>query len=185
MESNIFAILDLGLDGTFLAAMRLSMTNMARRTFVNTRLSLIAATLFLLSGTVVAQTAADSINAEKQAFLEAISKQIAGNESKPAGEVFKNVRMLKEISAGRLLSVMNFGYSRSLGVSCTHCHVPGKWESDEKPNKQVARDMVVMVGKINGDLLAGISNLRSSKATVNCTTCHRGQVQPALSLPPR
>ncbi len=152
---------------------------------MNTRLSLIVAMLFLFCGTLAAQSAADSINADKQAFLEAISKQIAGNESKPAGEVFKNVRMLKEMSAGRLLSIMNFAYSRSLGVSCTHCHVPGKWESDEKPGKQVARDMAAMVGKINNELLAGISNLRSSKPTVNCTTCHRGQTQPALSIPPR
>lgn len=152
---------------------------------MNTRLSLIAAATFLLCGTLTAQSPADSINAEKQAFLEAISKQIAGNESKPAGEVFKNIKMMKEVSAGRLLSIMNFGYSRSLGVSCTHCHVPGKWESDEKPVKQVARDMAAMVGKINGELLAGIGNLRSSKPTVNCTTCHRGQTQPALSIPPR
>ncbi|MEX1137914.1 MAG: c-type cytochrome [Bacteroidota bacterium] len=152
---------------------------------MSTRLSLIAATMVLLCGTMAAQSAADSINAEKQAFLEAISKQIAGNEGKPAPEVFKNIKMMKEMTAGRLLSVMNFGYSRSLGVSCTHCHVPGKWESDEKPHKQVARDMAVMVGKINGDMLTGISNLRSSKPTINCTTCHRGQVQPALSLPPR
>ncbi len=131
------------------------------------------------------QTSADSINAEKQAFLEAISKQISGNESKPATEVFKNIRMMKEATAGRLLSIMNFGYSRSLGVSCTHCHVPGKWESDEKINKQVAREMAAMVKKINGEILSEIDNLRSSKPTVNCTTCHRGQTQPALSMPPK
>lgn len=152
---------------------------------MRTRLSLIAAMTFLLCGTTLAQSTADSINAEKQSFLEAIGKQIAGNESKPASEVFKNITMMKEMTAGRLLSVMNFGYSRSLGVSCTHCHVPGKWESDEKTNKRVARDMAAMVGKINGELLTGIGNLRSSKPTVNCTTCHRGQTQPALSLPPR
>jgi len=152
---------------------------------MGSRLTLIAALIFLFCGTMAAQSRADSINTEKQAFLEAISKQIAENESKPAAEVFKNIKMLKEATAGRLLSVMNFGYSRSLGVSCTHCHVPGKWESDEKPAKQVARDMAAMVGKINGELLAGIDNLRTSNPTVNCTTCHRGQTQPALSLPPR
>ena len=149
------------------------------------RLSTVTVFTLFLFGTMAAQTSADSINAEKQAFLEAISKQIAGNESKPASEVFKNIKMMKESTAGRLLSVMNFGYSRSLGVSCTHCHVPGRWESDEKPNKQVASEMSAMVGKINGEILAGIGNLRSSKPTVNCTTCHRGQTQPALSLPPK
>ncbi len=150
-----------------------------------TRLLLASTLMFLMSGTIAAQSPADSIEAEKRAFLEAISKQIAGNESKPATEVFKNIRMMKDATAGRLLSVMNFGYSRSLGVSCTHCHVPGKWESEEKPNKQVAREMSAMVSAINGELLSGIDNLRSSRPTVNCTTCHRGQTQPALSLPPR
>lgn len=136
------------------------------------------------SGTVTAQTAADSIDAEKKAFLEAIGKEISGSEGKPATEVFKNIKMMKSVTAGRLLSIMNFGYSRSLGVSCTHCHVPGKWDSDEKPAKLAARSMAAMVGRIN-DELATLGNLRSSKPTVNCTTCHRGQTQPALSMPPR
>ncbi|MEX2117144.1 MAG: c-type cytochrome [Bacteroidota bacterium] len=152
---------------------------------MRTRFLLATTLIFLVCETLTAQSPADSVEAEKRAFLEAIGKQIAGNESKPAAEVFKNIKMMKDATAGRLLSVMNFGYSRSLGVSCTYCHVAGEWAKDDKPAKQIAREMSAMVAKINGDHLTGISNLRSSKPVVNCTTCHRGQTQPALSLPPR
>jgi hypothetical protein len=41
-----------------------------------------------------------------------------------------------------------------------------------------------MVGKINGEMLKNIKNLKSENPVVNCTTCHRGQVKPALNLPP-
>jgi hypothetical protein len=78
---------------------------------------------------------------------------------------------------------MEIAYSRSLGVNCTHCHVPDKWESDEKPTKQIAREMSAMVLRINGDLLKPIKNLKSENPVINCTTCHRGEVKPALNLP--
>lgn len=117
---------------------------------------------------------------------EAIAKlkeQIKGKEQEPAEKVFKNVQMMKTVPAGRLLAIMEMGYARSLGVNCTHCHVPEKWESEEKMTKQVAREMSAMVGTINNSLLKNVKNLKSENPTVNCTTCHRGQVKPALNLP--
>ena len=89
---------------------------------------------------------------------------------------------LKTESAGRLLAIMNFGYARSLGVNCTHCHNTTKWESDEKPQKQIARDMSSMLGQTN-QLIKNIKNLKSVDPVVNCTTCHRGAIKPALDLP--
>lgn len=115
--------------------------------------------------------------------LAKLREQIKGKESEPAEKVFKNIQMMKTIPAGRLLAIMEMGYARSLGANCTHCHVPEKWESEEKPTKQIAREMMAMVGKINGELLKNIKNLKSESPTVNCTTCHRGQVKPALNLP--
>jgi len=85
--------------------------------------------------------------------------------------------------AGRVLRIMELGYSRSLGVTCTHCHIPGAWEKDDKPTKQIARDMAAMVNAINSQHLKQIKNLKSETPTVNCTTCHRGQTKPALNLP--
>jgi len=63
--------------------------------------------------------------------LADLTKQIAGKEDKPAAEVFKNIQLLKAMPAGRLLKVMELGYSKSLGVNCTHCHVVDQWDKDE------------------------------------------------------
>jgi hypothetical protein len=117
---------------------------------------------------------------------EAIAKlkeQIKGKEQEPAEKVFKNIQVMKNVPAGRLLAIMEMGYARSLGVNCTHCHVPDKWEAEEKTTKQTAREMKAMAEKINTELLKNIKNLKSESPTINCTTCHRGQVKPALNLP--
>ena len=125
---------------------------------------------------------------ESQAFdqnqkLAELSKRIAGQENKPAGEVFKNIQMLKAMPAARLLKVMELGYSKSLGVNCTHCHVVDQWEKDDKPTKQITREMMKMVGGINNEYLKNIKNLKSENPLINCTTCHRGQIKPALNMP--
>ena len=115
--------------------------------------------------------------------LADLRKAIAGQEEKPAGEVFKNLQLLKALPAARLLKVMELGYAKSLGVDCTHCHVAGQWEKEDKPTKQIARDMAAMVANINKELLPKIKNLKSAEPVINCTTCHRGQTKPALNLP--
>jgi hypothetical protein len=115
--------------------------------------------------------------------LAELRKSIAGQENKPAAQVFKNIQLMKEMPAGRLLRVMEMGYSRSLGVKCTHCHVAGQWEKDDKPTKQIARDMMTMVAAINNEQLKKIKNLKSQPPVINCTTCHRGEIKPALNLP--
>ena len=115
--------------------------------------------------------------------LADLRKAIAGKEDKPAGEVFKNIQMLKAMPAARLLRVMELGYAKSLGVNCTHCHVAGQWEKEDKPTKQIARDMAAMAANINNEQLKKIKNLKSAEPVINCTTCHRGQTKPALNLP--
>jgi endogenous inhibitor of DNA gyrase (YacG/DUF329 family) len=116
--------------------------------------------------------------------MRLVLSSIAGREAQPAESVFRNIRVLRGMPAGRLVRVMNLGFGRSLGVSCTHCHTPGEWESDAKPTKQVAREMWTMDQAINTEHLARIPNLRSARPTVNCTTCHAGSVKPALELAP-
>jgi len=112
-----------------------------------------------------------------------LTKQITGKENLPAEQVFKNIQILKGIPAGRVLRIMELGYSRSLGVNCTHCHVVDQWDKDDKPTKPIAREMSKMVQTINNDLLNPIKNLKGPNPVVNCTTCHRGQIKPALNLP--
>lgn len=119
---------------------------------------------------------------DQAAALAKLREQIKGKENDLAPTVFKNIQTMKNTPASRLLAVMEMGFARSLGVNCTHCHVPDKWESEEKPQKQIARDMSAMVTTLNRDLLRNIKNLKSESAIVNCTTCHRGEIKPALDL---
>ncbi len=121
---------------------------------------------------------------DQAAALAKLREQIKGHEQEPAEKVFKNIQMpaVKQRPAASVLAMMEMGYARSLGVDCTHCHVPDKWESDEKVAKGTTRDMAAMAAKINNELLKGIKTLPPT-AVVNCTTCHRGQIKPALNLP--
>ena len=153
-------------------------------------LAFVVSVLLGLDGTLLAQAPApapslapvDSFTASRDSLMQVVLKSIAGREDAPAESVFKNIKTLRGVPAGRLVRIMNLGYGRSLGVPCTYCHVADKWESEEKEKKQVARDMSALVAKLNGELLPAIAHLDSSKPTVNCTTCHRGQRKPALNL---
>jgi len=94
--------------------------------------------------------------------------------SKLAEEVYKNIQILKGISAERLPLVMGL-FTQSLGVKCAHCHVDGDFASDSKPAKQTARKMYEMVKTANRDSFGGSD-------AVTCWTCHRGSLKPE-SLP--
>jgi rubrerythrin len=113
----------------------------------------------------------------------AVLKSIAGKESQRAGDVFKNVDYLKDVTAERFLRIMDVGYSRGLGVNCDHCHVADKWESDEKRPKQAAREMQLMMREINQKLKT-LQHLDNPEAVINCSTCHRGETQPSLATMP-
>ena len=153
----------------------------------------VAITIIISISTIPSGSAQTTVNAspasqEEKPFDQAqklaeLTKQIAGKENLPAEQVFKNIQILKGIPAGRLLRIMELGYSRSLGVNCTHCHVVDQWDKDDKPTKPIAREMSKMVQTINNDLLKPIKNLKGPNPVVNCTTCHRGQIKPALNLP--
>jgi Photosynthetic reaction centre cytochrome C subunit len=113
------------------------------------------------------------------AFVQQISKQIAGHEQEPAGQVFKNVQVLKKTPASRFLLIMNLGYSKGLGVTCEHCHVKEDFSKDDKRPKRCARDMQQMHGDINQQLVK-MQNLAPNPNGhfINCSTCHRGQIDP-------
>jgi len=156
------------------------------------RLARAAAALLLaaLASLLAAQTApAPSVPTPAPAgfgqarALEDLRRQIAGKEETPAEQVFQNVQMFKGAPAARLLRVMETGFSRSLGVDCAYCHVPGQWHLDDKPPKKTAREMMIMARAITGDYLKKIKTIENPNPAVNCTTCHRGQIKPALDLP--
>lgn len=115
--------------------------------------------------------------------LADLRKSIQGKEDQPADDVFMNIQVYKGVTAERLLRIMEFGFSQSLGVTCTHCHVPGQWDADDKGAKETARAMSAMVTAINNEYLKKIPTLNGANPSVNCTTCHRGQKRPALEMP--
>ncbi len=114
-------------------------------------------------------------------FVKQQLEKIAGRENEPAGQVFKNLQLegLKGVPAGRFLRIMNGGYSRALGVSCTHCHVEQDFASDDKRPKHAAREMAVMHRSIN-EQLRKMEFLKTDpkERAINCSTCHRGAVDP-------
>ena len=114
--------------------------------------------------------------------IAALEKQIAGKETQPSEAVFKNIKIMTGIPAGRLLKIMQGAFSRSLGTSCAHCHVVGQWEKDDKPTKQITRDMWNMDHTVVSDYLKKMDGLKDRDPVVNCTTCHRGQLKPALNM---
>lgn len=123
------------------------------------------------------------IAAENKENADKVRERIKGKENAPADSVFDNIKLFKGVPAGRVVSIMEMGFARSLGVKCTLCHVDQKWASENKKEKQIARDMAAMTRTINDSLLAKIAHLDSEHPMVNCTTCHRGQKKPALDLP--
>lgn len=118
---------------------------------------------------------------QENPVITELRKSIAGQEDKPAEQVFKNIQFYKGLPAGRLLNVMG-AYTRALGVRCDFCHVFGEWAKDDKETKQAARDMAHMTADINTQLKK-IKAIEADNPTVNCSTCHRGQPKPGADRP--
>ncbi|MFV1885188.1 MAG: c-type cytochrome [Balneola sp.] len=125
----------------------------------------------------------DTSGFDQEKALADLREQIKGREDEPSSEVYKNIEFLKNVPAGRLLRIMEVGYSRSLGVTCIHCHNPEDWSSDEKKEKIITRKMSEMGRTINTELLRNIEEFSDRRVAVNCTTCHRGDTKPALNMP--
>lgn len=62
-------------------------------------------------------------------------------------------------------------FREGLGVNCSFCHVQGDFASDEKPNKIIARSMILIVKDVDSKLPEGV-------AGITCYTCHRGEAVP-------
>jgi hypothetical protein len=90
---------------------------------------------------------------------------------KPAGEVYRNLKILNKAPAGSLAMNMSI-YASALGVSCDHCHVPGRWESGEKAAKNTARLMLGMFSEFPKYFDA------ARQPSMQCYSCHQGAVKP-------
>jgi len=107
----------------------------------------------------------------------------AAAQEKTTEQVQKNIKVLTGLPQSQLIPVMNYMAS-SMGRRCNFCHVNnnGQWDyaSDEKPEKNTAREMIKLVLDVNKNTFKG-------NTEVGCYTCHRGRNQPqslpALPLP--
>ncbi|PWT75288.1 MAG: hypothetical protein C5B59_09305, partial [Bacteroidetes bacterium] len=112
------------------------------------------------SASEIRRTFTDSLEADRLKYMNQVMESIKGKEKLPAEAVFKNLKVITgkgSISAEHLLWMMNYGWSAELGVSCAHCHVLGKWESDSLETKQIARGMWKMRVQINNEILPSIT----------------------------
>ena len=119
------------------------------------------------------------------AFICFIVLAVAFTQAPPG---YKNLQILpKDISKETLDSVMHH-YSKSLGVKCSFCHVHNEeqksWDmaSDAKPEKQIARKMMVMEKGINEKYFPAEEGDKNVMLAVTCYTCHKGEPMP-LALP--
>ena len=123
----------------------------------------------------------DSLNKERQRMVDEVLADIKGKENMRADSVFLNIKLFKNISAERMVRLMDQGWSKALGVGCNHCHNTNKWSDEAKEDKQLARDMAAMTNKINKELLQTMKGL-DEKSSINCTSCHHGRKHPAKNL---
>lgn len=110
---------------------------------------------------------------------------------RPAGaqwppEHLENLQVLPDTIDTRALIDLMAGFTRALGVRCTHCHVGEEGQplatydfpSDEKAAKRKAREMLRMVQAINGEFLPRLAERQDPPVMVQCATCHGGVTAP-------
>jgi tetratricopeptide (TPR) repeat protein len=104
---------------------------------------------------------------------------------------FENLQVLpRDIPRDTLVAIMR-GFTASLGVRCTYCHIEREgaapaggggglnlnFASDSLANKRKARWMLRMTDSIN-TRLASLPSRDNPPTDVNCMTCHRGMSKP-------
>jgi photosynthetic reaction center cytochrome c subunit len=102
-----------------------------------------------------------------------------------AGEVFKNVQVLGNLSVGEFtrLMVAIQSWVAPAGSDCGYCHNLENLAEDSKYTKVVARKMLQMTQHVNSQWKSHVKD-----TGVTCYTCHRGQPVPAnywFTAPPQ
>jgi hypothetical protein len=122
----------------------------------------------------------DSLVKLRAVYVAKVMQEIAGKENQPAEQVFKNIQVLKGITAADLVQKMDKDYATAMSWNCTNCHRlanQGNFASDTSPDKKRARFMQQMQNDIN---LAELPKLYPKDTPkVSCATCHRGYNEPA------
>ena len=127
----------------------------------------------------------DSLSLVRATTVANLLATIAGREDQPAGQVFKNVQLMKDMPAKRFLIAMDSTFARALSRDCTSCHVPTDYADDSRPGKVRARIMIAMMNAINTEHLTKMPAGRGGNTPmINCMTCHRGNGNPGNAILP-
>jgi hypothetical protein len=123
------------------------------------------------------------------AIVFCLSAAAAAQQPGSAGAARPKLQVLQALPESQLFPLMNL-ISESLGVRCDFCHVQAKpdftktptnlggwvWDSDDKPAKRIARDMMRMTIDLNARSFGG-------RSRVTCVTCHQGALDPRRTPP--
>lgn len=98
----------------------------------------------------------------------------------------RNLKVLSKKTSHEELEAIMHGFNDALGVKCGHCHagsqVEGKFKlnfaSDEKPEKEMARDMMRMTQHLNKKYFHHQEGNGQPKPPITCMTCHNGNIHP-------
>jgi hypothetical protein len=124
------------------------------------RVKLFVLGLFIIAGSVV--------------FISSsLAQQQQGD--RPVEQARKNIKVLQGMPDSQLIPTMQF-ISSALGVDCNHCHVVPQFEKDDKPAKNIARQMMQMQFAINRDN----KGIFGDTGMITCYTCHRGSTEPLV-----
>lgn len=114
-------------------------------------------------------------------FVVALAPTLAGAAGqqppapvRTASQQYKNVQVLKAIPANQMIQTMHL-ITGQLGVGCQYCHIWEEWDREDKPQKQIARRMMIMTAEINRSSFGGAQ-------AVTCYTCHQGKPKPAAMV---
>jgi hypothetical protein len=121
----------------------------------------------------------DSLAKLRAVYVAQVMHLIAGHENDPAEQVFKNVQVLKGLTAAELVHKMDKEYGEALSWNCTNCHrfaPQGNFASDTSQDKKRARFMQTMQNEINLGQLPKL--YPKDTPAVTCATCHRGYNEP-------
>ena len=99
---------------------------------------------------------------------------------------YSNLKVLpKNTDSKTLQHIMIDEFEDGLGVGCGFCHAEQKgshkldYASDEKPEKQIARNMMRMTLKLNSAYFqVRRPGLGDPGLAVTCSTCHQGKPRP-------
>ena len=83
--------------------------------------------------------------------------------AKTSKEVYKNILVLGDLPADKMLEVMQ-SYTQALGVQCSFCHTEDF--AADIPHKKITRNMIILTREINKN--------PSAQNRVTCFTCHQG-----------